>query len=261
MSETIHQLPLAQITPDPNNPRQSFDQDELRELADSIKSIGLETPISVRPQGDRYMIIQGHRRFYAHQLIEAPTIEARIREIDESEAAIRQIIENLQRADLTPIEEARGFKSAMDRLHINQSQLAKQLGIPRLKVNKAIALLNTDEAVQQALLKGEISAGHGEALVALDHGEQVKVLTAIKSDGLSVAETRRHIRAAENDQACSTSNTDPSTGERSTSNTPDTHQVLLLQKAVAAIQAIQRKLTANDIAAIREAATSLNALE
>ena len=110
MPTTIEKLSLQLIIPDPNNPRQSFDQEKLQELAASIQSIGQEQPISVRPRGDRFVIIQGHRRFHAHQLIHAETIDAIVRDdISEKDAALRQIVENLQRADLSPIEEAKGF--------------------------------------------------------------------------------------------------------------------------------------------------------
>nr|BDD45728.1 hypothetical protein 32 [bacterium] len=257
MTITVQKLPLRLIAPDPNNPRQTFDQDRLKELAASIKSIGQEQPISVRPQGDRFVIIQGHRRFHAHQLIEAETIDAIVRDnITEDEAALRQIIENLQRADLSPIEEAKGFQSAMTRLRLNQSQLAKKLGVSRLKVTKAIALLNTDEAVQRALASGEISAGHGEALVSLERGQQVAVLSAIKSGGMTVAETRRHIRASANPPESSTSNTADTC---STSNiTPDTHQVLLLLKASNAVQSVAR-LTESDRLAINDVIANLSA--
>jgi len=242
MPTTIEKLSLQLIIPDPNNPRQSFDQEKLQELAASIQSIGQEQPISVRPRGDRFVIIQGHRRFHAHKLIEAETIDAIVRDdISEKDAALRQIVENLQRADLSPIEEAKGFQSAMERLHLNQKQLAEKLGIKRLKVQKALALLNTDQAVQQALASGAISAGHGEALVTLSHGKQVAVLSAIKADGLTVAETRRHIRADDMPAESSTSNTS------STSNiTAETHQVSLLQKATDAVKSVSSRLKSTD---------------
>ena len=232
MPTTIEKLSLRLIIPDPNNPRQSFDQEKLQELAASIQSIGQEQPISVRPRGDRFVIIQGHRRFHAHQLIDAETIDAIVRDdISEKDAALRQIVENLQRADLSPIEEAKGFQSAMERLHLKQKQLAEKLGIKRLRVQKALALLNTDQAVQQALASGAISAGHGEALVTLSHGKQVAVLSAIKADGLTVAETRRHIRAGDMPAESSTSNI-----------TAETHQVSLLQKAADAVKSVSSKL-------------------
>ena len=262
MTTTIEKLPLRLIEPDPNNPRQSFDQQKLQELADSIKSIGLEQPISVRPQGDRFMVIQGHRRFHAHQLLEAETIDAIVRtDIDERDAALRQIIENLQRADLSPIEEAKGFRSAMERLRVNQTQMARNLGVPRTKIAKALALLNTDQAVQQALACGDITAGHGEALVSLPKGQQVVVLSAIREGGLTVAETRKLIRADGKEEGCATSNTEIPPPTCSTSNTtPTTHQVCLLQKAAASVRSFHRRLTEDDQAAIREVVRDLHEL-
>ena len=254
MTTTIEKLPLRLIEPDPNNPRQSFDQQKLQELADSIKSIGLEQPISVRPRGDRFMVIQGHRRFHAHQLLEAETIDAIVRtDIDERDAALRQIIENLQRADLSPIEEAKGFRSAMDRLRVNQSQLARNLGVTRTKIAKALALLNTDQAVQQALACGDITAGHGEALVTLPRGQQVAVLSAIREGGLTVAETRKFIRADGKEEGCATSNTESPPSTCSTSNTaPTTHQVSLLLKASTSVGMVRKRLTQDDQSVIRK---------
>jgi ParB family transcriptional regulator, chromosome partitioning protein len=209
MNDTLFDLPLAQVHPDPNNPRKEFDPGELQELADSIREIGLEQPVTVRPDGDRFILIAGERRYRAHQLLGAATIQAIIRDISAEEAGLRQVVENLQRADLNPMDEARGFKSAMERFQLNQSELAAKLGIQRIRVNKALNLLKTAPAVQAAIGNGHIKPGHAEVLVTMNHQEQAAAVERIRAGKLSVADTRKEFQQAENrtPARCSTSNT------------------------------------------------------
>lgn len=254
MSDTMLDLPLAQVHPDPNNPRKEFDPGELRELADSIREIGLEQPITVRPDGDRYILIAGERRYRAHQLLEAETIQAIVRDVSAEEAGLRQVVENLQRADLNPMDEARGFRSAMERFQLNQSELAAKLGIQRVRITKALGLLQTSPAVQQAIGNGHIKAGHAEVLVTMSHELQAAAVERIRSGQLSVAATRKEFQQAANPAAtsrCSTSNTHA---------IPSPRAAQVLVKITLALQSASDELDAADRLVIRQAVKTLQEL-
>jgi ParB family chromosome partitioning protein len=254
MSDTMTNLPLTQVHPDPNNPRKEFDPGELQELADSIREIGLEQPITVRPDGDRYILIAGERRYRAHLLLEAETIQAIIRDVSAEEAGLRQVVENLQRADLNPMDEARGFRSAMERFQLNQSELAAKLGIQRTRVNKALNLLKTAPAVQQALSNGHIKAGHADALVTLPHDQQAAAVEQIKTRKLSVADTRKGFQQAENQPStrCATSHTFTAR--------PNHRAAQVLVKTIEALQIASEELTAADHLVIQQAVKVLSEL-
>ncbi len=250
MSDTMTDLPLAQVHPDPNNPRKEFDPGQLQELAASIREIGLEQPITVRPDGDRYILIAGERRYLAHLLLEAATIQAIIRsDVTAEDAGLRQVVENLQRADLNPMDEARGFRSAMERFHLNQSELASKLGIQRTRVAKALGLLNTATAVQQALSSGHIKAGHADALVTLSHAQQAVAVERIRIGKLSVSTTRKEFQQAAKPARCATSHTFTAR--------PSHHTVKVLVKATSLLLDNVSQLTAADWKAIQQAATAL----
>ena len=270
-SKQLMELPLAAIHPDPNNPRKDFDPGELQCLADSIRETGLIQAIEVRPDGDRYILIAGERRYRAHQLLEAETILATVLHGADAElAALRQVTENLQRVDLNPLDEARGFQSAMDRYGLNQSQLATKLGVPRSKVAGALRLLRMASAVQQGLANGSLTAGHADAIGRLAHGEQTAAVAEITSQKLSVAATRRRLQQAATTD-CPTSDT-PGGGELEQAANPacptsDTtiaakprHPALrALVKAMGAMPAPQ-ELTDTDRDALRQVANALRGL-
>jgi len=251
MNDTLFDLPLAQVHPDPNNPRKEFDPGELQELADSIREIGLEQPITVRPDGDRFILIAGERRYRAHQQLGAATIQAIIRDISPEEAGLRQVVENLQRADLNPMDEARGFKSAMERFQLNQSELAAKLGVTRVRVTKALGLLQTSSAVQTAIGNGHIKPGHAEVLVTMNHQEQAAAVERIRAGKLSVAATRKEFQQAENRTTakCSTSNTFTVRAHHPTA------QVLL--KAISRLLEEADQLVDADLKAIQQAINAL----
>jgi ParB family chromosome partitioning protein len=254
MNQELKQLPLDSIRPDPNNPRKEFDPELLQGLADSIAANGLEQPITVRPDGEGYILIAGERRFRAHQLIGATTITAIVRTgISADEAATRQVIENLQRADLNPIDEARGFQHLLDQLNLSQGELAKQLGVSRPKVAKALGLLKRPEEVQRALASGKITARHAEAINGLDDAAQVEAVTEIAAKKLTTAATRQRFGQAATTRACSPANT-------SITARPRHRAAQVLVKAVEQLLADSSSLEAADREAIQQATTLLTDL-
>ena len=268
MNQELRNIPLAAIRPDPDNPRKDFNQEDLQGLAASIAANGLEQPITVRPDGDGYILIAGERRYRAHQLIEATTITAIVRTgISAEEAATRQVIENLQRADLNPMDEARGFQRLMEKANLSQSELAMQLGINRTKVAKALGLLKRPPEVQQALAEGRITTGHADAITALDDADQAAAVAEIAEGRLSVSATRRRFGQA-------------TTPDRATSHTPcagaglgqagtpacatshitaePRHQTAsLLVKTLIRLREVAPHLTEHDREVIRQAANEL----
>lgn len=186
---TKQRIPLTQIERNPDQPRQFFDEEALRELADSIGRHGLMQAITVRKieapakgQKARYMIVAGERRFRAHQLLaadgalgETPVIMCEVVEIDENEMHLRAIIENLQRADVTPLEEARAFAAMLDRGWTRQ-QLAKDVGCHINTVGQRLALLQLDSSIQALVDSGQFSLTIAWHLTNAPKDDQLKIV-------------------------------------------------------------------------------------
>jgi len=268
VNQELRNIPLAAIRPDPDNPRKGFDQELLQGLAASIAANGLEQPITVRPDGDGYILIAGERRYRAHQLIGAATITAIVRTgISADEAATRQVIENLQRADLNPIDEARGFQRLMEKRGWNQSDLAKQLGINRTKVAKALGLLKRPPEVQQALAEGRITPRHADAIGILSDDEQTAAVAEITDQGLTVAATRQRFRQAGNPD-CAPAHTPSADGGLGQAGNPGCAPVhitatprhpttCLLVKTLIQLREVAPRLVGSDPEVIRQAANEL----
>ena len=183
----ILQIPIEDIIPNRFQPRLNFDENSLNELAESIKEHGIIQPLVLRKLGDKYEIIAGERRYKAAQMAGLTTVPAVINNVDDNEAAERAIVENVQRSDLTAIEEARSYKNLLDRGYLTQEQLAKKMGLSQAAVANKLRLLNLDEEVQQALLEGEISERHGRTLLTIkDKEEQKEWLHRIINERLTV---------------------------------------------------------------------------
>ncbi len=182
-------LRLTEIEPNRNQPRSSFDEEALAELADSIQKHGLIQPIVVRPTASGvYQIVAGERRWRACRmagLIEVPVV---IKELDDQNYFEIALIENLQREDLNAVEEAQGYKTLVDTYGLTQEQVAESVGKSRSAVTNALRLLNLDAASLEALKNGEITAGHARALLAVgDLSVRAQMLAAAKM-GASVRE-------------------------------------------------------------------------
>ena len=183
-------IPVERIFPNPDQPRRQFTQDALQELANSIAEKGVIQPLIVRPQGeDRYEIVAGERRWRASQMAQLHEIPVIIRDFTDTEVLEVAIIENIQRADLNPVEEAMGFRQLMDRFGHTQEKLAKALGKSRSHIANLLRLLTLPDEVREMLQQGELSAGHARALVTCD--DPVGLAKRVVAQGLSVRETEK----------------------------------------------------------------------
>ncbi len=183
-------LPLALIKPNPDQPRRIFNPQALQELSDSIKEKGLLQPLLVRPKGDMYELIAGERRFKASQMAGLTEVPVLIRDISEREALEIALIENLQREDLNPIEEAEGYKRLTD-MGMTQEEVAKAVGKARVTVTNALRLLQLPTDVLTALEQNKISAGHARALLMLPEAKRSWGLSEVLAKNLNVRETER----------------------------------------------------------------------
>ncbi|GLV48144.1 chromosome partitioning protein ParB [Thermus sp. LT1-2-5] len=178
-------LPLAAIRPNPNQPRRRFTEESLRELAASIREKGLLQPLLVRPKGDGYELVAGERRYRAALLAGLEEVPALVRDLTDQEALELALVENLQREDLSPVEEARGYQ-ALVQMGLTQEEVAKKVGKARPTVANALRLLQLPEEVLAALEEGKITAGHARALLMLEPEDRLWGLKEILEKGLSV---------------------------------------------------------------------------
>ena len=181
-------LPIHKVEPNPGQPRQDFDPEELQSLADSIATHGVVQPLTVRElPGGYYQIIAGERRWRAARIAELKEIPAVIIEADDRKVMELALIENLQRQDLNPVEEALGYKTLMDDYGLTQEDAAKQVGKSRPAVANALRLLNLSDKVLEMVRKGELSAGHARAVLSLKTVKmQEQAAQKIATLGLSV---------------------------------------------------------------------------
>ena len=183
-------LPLAVIHPNPEQPRRRFDEAALEELAASIRKQGLLQPLLVRPKGEGYELVAGERRYRAAQLAGLQEVPVVVRDLDDREALELALVENLQREDLNPIEEALGYQRLIEMGH-SQAQIAEAVGKARSTVTNALRLLQLDEESREALAAGKISAGHGRALLMFPEAKRPQILRRIVKENLSVRQAER----------------------------------------------------------------------
>lgn len=186
----VGEVLLAQVHPNPNQPRTNFKPEEIEELANSIKRHGLLQPILVRKTGDGYEIIAGERRWQACRSLGMETIPVRFWLADDTEAFEAALVENIQRSDLNPIEEAYGYKRLMERKGMTQSEVAQTVSKGRSTIANALRLLDLPEEAQQLLFEEKITAGHARAILSVSTLEGKKSLTnKLMEEKLSVRET------------------------------------------------------------------------
>lgn len=189
-SEPEASLPIANIVRNPDQPRKSFDETQLSELSDSIKQNGVLQPILVRKKGDKYEIVAGERRYQASKLAGLKEIPAIIRDIDDAEVFQLALIENLQRSDLTPIEEARGYRQLLDTKGLTQEGLAKILSKSRSAIANTLRLMDLPQEVQDMMEEGQITAGHARAILAVPTEEgRIKLAQKVVTENLTVRQT------------------------------------------------------------------------
>lgn len=191
-SETKNQvveIPVAAIVPNQYQPRKVFDQTEIQELAQTISEHGLLQPIVVREFRREYEIIAGERRFRAVKLLQWEKIPAIVEKMTDAESASLALIENLQRAQLSPVEEAQAYKQLMEFNHLTQATLAKGMGKSQSFVANKLRLLKLIKPVQNAILDGRITERHGRALLSLDEDQQRTLLMEIVNQHWNVRQT------------------------------------------------------------------------
>jgi ParB family transcriptional regulator, chromosome partitioning protein len=189
--EIVREIPLGQITPNPFQPRKHFAGDALDELKASIAQYGVLVPIIVRRRDDGYELIAGERRWRACAALQRKAIPAIVRTSDDRETLELAIVENLQRENLNPLEEAAGFQYLIDEHALTQEDVARRLGKSRPAVANAMRLLGLSETIKAMLVGGELSAGHGRALLAAPEPQREPLARRAVNEGLTVRSLER----------------------------------------------------------------------
>jgi len=191
-SESVREIKVSEIVPNKNQPRKNFDKEALKTLADSIKEHGVISPIVVMKSGENYEIVAGERRWRASRLAGLKTIPAVVRTYSDIEVKEVALIENIQREDLNPIEEAVAFQSLMDEFGFTQEEISEKIGKSRSKVANSLRLLTLEPEFQKFVISGEISEGHARCVLSLK-GAVLRefLINRIIDDGLSVREAER----------------------------------------------------------------------
>lgn len=185
-------IPIEKLAPNPDQPRRSFNEDALAELAASIKAKGIIQPLIVRTVGDTFEIVAGERRWRAAQKAGLHEVPVLVRELSDSEVLEIAIIENIQRSDLNAIDEAAGYKQLMDRFGHRQEDIAGALGKSRSHIANLLRLLTLPDTIQEHVVSGKLSAGHARALVG--HVDALELAQKVMKDGLSVRDTEKLVK-------------------------------------------------------------------
>lgn len=193
--DSVVELKINDIAPNIEQPRKKFDEEALKELADSIKENGVIQPLIVQKKGDGYRIVAGERRWRASRLAGLEVVPAIVRELTDEQTMEQALIENLQREDLNPLEEAMAMNNLLKTHKLSQEKLAQKLGKPRATIANTIRLINIDESLQDFIINGDLTAGHAKALLALKDGEeQRKAADVIIAKDMSVRQAEDYIR-------------------------------------------------------------------
>jgi ParB family chromosome partitioning protein len=190
----LQQIPTARIRPNPYQPRREFDPAALTELEASIKANGLLQPITVRRKGDSYELIAGERRLRAVRSLQWKDVPAVVRDFDDQTMLVLALVENLQRADLNPIEEARGYQRLLGEFSLTHQEIADAVGKDRSTITNLLRVLTLPEHVQHLVESGKLSAGHARTLAGLEHANVLALADEIVTGGLSVRQTEELVR-------------------------------------------------------------------
>ena len=185
-AQRIVDIDVELIKPNPDQPRTHFNEEEIQGLAESISSVGLIQPIIVRKLGSEYFVVAGERRLRATKLAGLKDIKAIVIEASEEQNLTLALIENIQRSDLDPIEEAKAYRMLINRFKLKQQDLAQKVGKDRATIANVLRLLNLPEDIQKGLSEGKISVGHAKVLLSAPEDRQMELYQAILSQGLSV---------------------------------------------------------------------------
>ncbi|MBW6467717.1 MAG: ParB/RepB/Spo0J family partition protein [Coriobacteriia bacterium] len=193
--EEVREVAVDQIAPNPKQPRTDIDDGAVAELADSVRKVGVLQAIIVRPYSDGYQIIAGERRWRAARMAGLERVPVRVLNIGETESLELALIENLQREDLNPIEEARGFRRLLSDHQMTQAELADKVSKSRSAVTNALRLLDLPEEVQGLVYQGALSAGHARTILSVpDEAMRVRLAEKVVAEGLSVRDTENMAR-------------------------------------------------------------------
>ena len=195
--ESVRYLSIHDVKPNANQPRKSFNEEKIAELADSIRENGIIQPIIVRKKGRSYEIVAGERRWRAAVKAELKEIPCLVRSLSDEQNMLLAIIENMQREDLNPLEEAEGLNQMISSYGLTQEQVSKSVGKSRPYIANSLRLLKLPEYIKDLISEGELTAGHGRALVSLENEKLRKAIAEkIVKDGLSVRETEKLVSEA-----------------------------------------------------------------
>lgn len=196
--DSVVELKINDISPNDGQPRKDFDEGALEELAASIKENGVIQPIIVQKKGTGYRIVAGERRWRASRLAGLKVIPAIVRELTDQQTMEQALIENIQREDLNPIEEAAAMQNLLNTHKMTQEQLAKKLGKPRATIANTIRLMNIDESLRDFIRNGDLTAGHAKALLALkDPEDQRKAADVIIAKDMTVRQAEEYVKKYE----------------------------------------------------------------
>jgi len=205
--ERIWQIPPAQIATNPHQPRREFAPGAMEDLTNSIRQHGIVQPLVVTKEGDKYELIAGERRLRAALALELPTVPAIVREASASQKLEIAIIENVQRQDLNPLDEAVAYQRLIDEFSLTQEDVAKKIGKSRAAIANVLRLLDLPEPVQEAIRNGQLSAGHAKVLAGLDSpAEQLQFFERIMRERLTVRDVEAAIRGNKPPRRASSSN-------------------------------------------------------
>ena len=199
VGEGLREVPVAEVAPNPFQPRRQFADDNLQELAESIRAHGVLEPVVVRPvegrEPVRYELVVGERRWRAAQLAGLTTLPAVVRSVGDREMLQMALVENLQREDLNPVEEAEAYRRLVEEFGLSQEEVARAVGRKRPTVANTMRLLELEPEILEALRSGRLSAGHGKALLGLPPGPgRVELARRVMERALSVRETEELVR-------------------------------------------------------------------
>ncbi len=190
------EVPMASIRPNPYQPRETFDEEAIGALADSIREVGLLQPVLVRPAGDGFELVAGERRWRAARRVGLQVIPALVRETDDNTALEQGLVENLQREDLNPLEEAAAYQQLIEDFGLTHEQVAARVGRSRAAISNTLRLMQLPPSIQRAVREGQLTMGHARALLGTpDRAFQESLAKRIVKDDLSVRQVEQAVRA------------------------------------------------------------------
>ncbi len=189
-------IKITKVERDKSQPRKNFDEDALNDLADSIKEHGIFQPLIVRKKDDYYEIVAGERRWRAAKIAGLTEVPCIVNEYSEQEKDMIQLLENIQRAGLNPIEEAVGFRELIERYKLTQDELAEKIGKNRTTITNTMRLLNLSKEVQQMIIEEKITSGHARPLLSIENEQdQIEMAQRVFDENLSVRATEKEVKA------------------------------------------------------------------